>query len=318
MKRSTQVLWFAALVAIFVAFSWLDRRLSSPPDTPPSDPAPVATAKPLPPAPAPSVPAAAEPAAARPADLPSRELPPWDMPLDQAVPRLRELADAGDSWAQLELANRLHACTPAEQRQAETSDEEDRQSIEENAKNDRWTEAQRAVRTRNAQRRIDANAAVRAGCEKTPADLRAHWLDPLDRAAEAGNTAAMRGYAKLAIEQYASVNAVVADVDDAIVRRDKARAYLLEAVRRGDAESLVDLAEAYSAKPATALRLFAADPLQSYLYAYAGSLTHGLAPVQYGNLEAVMDESAKSLDARRLADAQARGRRIYEQCCVGK
>ncbi|MBO9661326.1 hypothetical protein [Dokdonella sp.] len=314
MKRSTQLLWFAALVAIFIVFYWLDRhRTSSPDEAPRSDPAPVATEEPAVTDPSLATPAAAEPLAVKPADAPYSELPRWDAPLDQAAPRLRELGDAGDTWALLELANRLHACTPAEQRRSAASDEQDRRSIEEDAKDERWTEAQRTNRRRNAQWRIDRNAAVRAGCEKTDADLRANWLDPLDRAAQAGNTAAMRQYAKSAIEPYDAVNA-----DDAIARRDKARAYLLEAVRRGDAGSLADLAQAYSADAADAPRLYPPDPVQSYLYAYAGSLARGLTPVLYGNLDAIMAESAKSLDARQLAEAQTRGRRTYEQCCSAR
>lgn len=319
MKRSTQVLWFAALVAIFVAFRWLDGRQSASPQTPRADPAPVAAVKPAapshvpPPAPAPTEPVTTIATSAQ-----QQELPRLDVPLDQAVPRLRELADAGNVDAQFQLTVRLYVCTPVAQRQSEASDERDRKTMAEDANDERWTEAQRATRRRVQQQRLDLNAAERAGCEKIAADLRANWLDPLERAARSGSTAAMRLYAKWAIEQYDSVNAVVADVDNAILRRDKARAYLLEAVRRGDAEGLADLARAYSDGSGREPRLFAADPFQSYLYAYAGSLSHGLAPVQYGNLEALMDESAKSLDARRLADAQARGRRLYEQCCVGK
>lgn len=319
MKRSTQLLWFGALVAVFTAFYWFDRyRPAAPDDLPLSAPAPVAPRKTPAPGPAPAAPAAAEPMTPKPADAPYRELPRWDVPLDQAVPRLRELGDAGDTWALLELATRLHACTPAEQRRAEASDEQDRQSIEEDANDPRWTDAQRASRRRNTQWRIDWNAAVRTGCEKTDADLRAHWLDPLDRAAQAGNTAAMRQYAKSAIEPYDSVSAVAADVEEAIIRRDKARAYLSEAVRRGDAEGLADLARAYSANTSITPRLFSPDPVQSYVYAYAGSLTRGLAPVLYGNLDAIMTDGAKSLDARQLADAQARGRRLYEECCSAR
>lgn len=71
----------------------------------------------------------------------------------------------------------------------------------------------------------------------------------------------------------------------------------------------------YSTSPSDKPQLLAADPARAYVYAYAGSLTTGLAPYLYGNLEEILSRSATSLDARQLADAQARGRRLFEQCC---
>lgn len=308
-----------ALVAALFAFGGFGRRHEASSeqtlrtDPPRSEPAPVVTAESIAPSPAPTpaAPARAEPGSA--ASL--QQLPRWDVPLDQAVPRLRELADAGNVDAQLELTNRLHVCTAFAQRQAEQADERDRKSTAGDEDDRRLTESSRAIRVKNAQRRIDMNGAARTACEKLPADLKASWLDSLERAAQSGNAAAMRSYAILAIEQYDSVNAIVADVDNAIAGRDKARAYLLEALRRGDAESLAELADAYSEQTSGKPQLFAADPAQSYVYAYAGSLTRGLPPIRYNNFEWILSESAKSLDAHQLADAQARGRRIYEQCC---
>ena len=73
-------------------------------------------------------------------------------------------------------------------------------------------------------------AAFRGACSKVPPDLIAHWLDPIDQAAQSGDSSAMRDYVKLAIAEYDSVAAIVAGVNTAIARRDKARAYLQRAL----------------------------------------------------------------------------------------
>jgi hypothetical protein len=154
--------------------------------------------------------------------------------------------------------------------------------------------------------RIDEYTNERKACLALPADLRTGWLGWIDRAAQAGNTAAMRGYARMAIGEYYSESDVRADLDTAIERRDKARAYLDEALRRGDAAALSDLADAYrdSAHPT----IYPVDPSKAYAYAYAATL----AGISRGNaLDRTMDETARSLDGPQLAEAEASGRRFY-------
>jgi hypothetical protein len=141
--------------------------------------------------------------------------------------------------------------------------------------------------------------------------VRAGWLGWIDRAAQSGNTAAMRGYARVATAEYYDANDVRNDLDAAIERRDKSRAYLEEALRRGDAEALRDLADAYrdSAHP----KVYPFDPAKAYAYAYAGTL----AGISRGiDLDRLMEETARSLDGLQLAEAEVSGRSIYEKCCA--
>jgi hypothetical protein len=240
-------------------------------------------------------------------------LPDWKVPLDQAITQLQALGKAGNSLALSELTYRLKVCTPHALRDALKSDERDRESIEEDVRNEHMDEALRATRISNTQRRIDANATFRGACTKVPPDLIARWLDPMDQAAQSGNTAAMRDYARLAIAEYDSVAAVVADVDTAIARRDKARAYLQRALQLGDREVLLDLADAYFEARDTTPRLYAPDAFQAYAYAYAG-LQAGT-PQRGNSLDWIVTQSAKSLDAQQLPGAQAKAAQIYEACC---
>lgn len=240
-------------------------------------------------------------------------LPNSSVPLDQAIPLLRAFADSGDADAQIELTRRLRICTKHELRASEEADQRDRERIEEDKSDEQLTDELRTARASNLRRVIDEWTNDRRACRDVPSDLLVDWLDPLERAARSGNTYAMLEYARVAIADYDSVNAIVADVDTAIARRDNARAFLLQALLSGDLRSLNDLAYAYFKGSGNAPPLFAVDPFQSYAYAYAGTLA-GVS--KRGDLDLVMSQNAESLDARQLADAQAQGRRIYERCCM--
>ena len=240
-------------------------------------------------------------------------LPDWKVPLDRAVTQLQALGVAGNPLALRELTYRLKVCTPHALREALKSDERDRESIEEDTHDERLDEALRATRISNTQRRIDTNATFRSDCSKVPPDLIAHWLDPMDQVAESGDTSAMRDYARLAIAEYDSVAAVVAGVDTAIARRDKARAYLQRALLLGDREVFLDLADAYFEARDTTPRLYAPDAFLAYTYAYAG-LQAGT-PQRGNSLDWIVAQSAQSLDAQQLAGAQAKAAQIYEVCC---
>jgi hypothetical protein len=193
------------------------------------------------------------------------------------------------------------------------SDERDRADIAEDATNETLTDAAREGRRANSQRRIDDNAARREACGRLPRDLVTHWLDPLDRAAQSGDLDAMREYARVAMADYEDAASVVADVDEAITRRDKARAYLDEALRRGDPAALIDLADAYG--ESTAAWPYVADAARSHAYAYAATLGD-LTEYDRRRVTFLLDESARTLDASALARAEADGRNIYQQCCA--
>lgn len=240
------------------------------------------------------------------------ELPDFQVPPDQAIARLRVLADAGNSEAKFQLSWRLAGCTARALRASERSDAQDRETLEYDKTIREMDDEVRAVRILNGQGRIDRHAAERAACALLPADVLENWLDPIDQVAQSGKAYALRQYAAFVVAEYDSRDAVVADVDRAILRRDKARAYLQRAVSLGDAEGLADLAEAYFDNRSSAPQLYAADSYRAYLYAYAGSFgPRG----QYRNLDWMMSQSAESLDSRQISDARKQGKRLYDTCC---
>ncbi|MBA8888929.1 hypothetical protein FHW12_003165 [Dokdonella fugitiva] len=285
--------------------------------------APSATPAPVTPAPVAPTPArSATPAAAA---TPRRSAPPavrahqWPddrTPFGDAVKQVQAWADAGDTRAAIELTSQLSTCTPYGLRATEASDESDRQYIMNDLTDDQLTKAQRETRRANTMQRINENAKRRADCAALPRDLVAHWLDPLDRAAQSGDTYAMREYARLAMAEYDGVAAVVADVDEAITRRDKARAYLDEAVRLGDTSALVALAGAY-AESAT-INLYAVDAARAHAYAYAALQAAELTAMERDRMTWLLNRSARALDASALAQAEAEGRRLYARCCSGR
>lgn len=243
----------------------------------------------------------------------SHELPDWQVPLEEAVPLLVKYADAGDISAAFELSIRLSACTEHALREARASDQRDLELMENDKHNERLTDELRTVRNKNSQFRLDQNAGSRRGCEKVPAELRAHWLDGIDRAARSGNVWAKLQYGQLAIGDYDSVAAIVANVDEVIARRDKARAYLFEALQSGDPRSLRALADSYAIGSDSTPRLFAPDASKAYAYMYAGMLA-GNYPQSF--LDWTIANGNVPLTAAQMAAAEAEGRRIYEQCCL--
>jgi hypothetical protein len=242
---------------------------------------------------------------------PVHALPPSTTPIEEAVPALREYAEAGDKDAAIELSWRLSACTPHALLGTEQREKTLRDSIGRDKTDATITDEHRGFRAQNAQRQIDDDIKLRDACRALPADFRDGWLTWIDRAAESGSTAAMRGYARVAVADYFSEKDVLADVDNAIERRNKARAYLDEAIRLGDPEALRDLANAY--RDSAKAEIYPVDPAKAYAYAYAGTL----AGISRGNdLDRIMSETAASLDGRQLATAEAEGRRIYDKCCA--
>ncbi len=139
-----------------------------------------------------------------------------------------------------------------------------------------------------------------------------HLARGIDEAARSGLTSAMRQYTAFVFEEYDSREAVVADVDRAIRRRDKARAYLQRAVSLGDADGLADLAYAYFEQSNGKPQLYAVDNYQAYRYAYAAPFgDRG----RYRQLDWVMSQNAKSMNSRQISDACKQGKGLHDACC---
>ena len=303
--------WSAALalVVAIAAVSWTMR--SAVPPVADQTPAVAPTrAAPSVAAPAPKAKTTPRVSDAAHSPAPKHALPDWRTPFGEAVQTLLEYAEAGDTDAAVELSWRLSGCTDRALSRSEESEQWLRRSRESEDKEEGFTKEQHAARMENLERQADEYASQREACRALPADLRAGWLGWIDRAAQSGNTAAMRGYARVATAEYYDANDVRNDLDAAIERRDKSRAYLDEALRRGDAEALRDLANAYrdSGHPT----IYPLDPAKAYAYAYAGTL----AGISRGNdLDRTMEETTRLLDAQQLSEAEAAGRLIYEKCC---
>jgi hypothetical protein len=306
--------WLAAfvIVAVVIAIAWTMRRANSSADrTPVATSAKHDTASHDAAAPSAEAKTSTRASQTKPLTVPAHAPLDPRMPLGEAVQTLRAWAEAGDTDAAIELSWRLSPCTEHALKVAEQSEQADRRLLEDEKKDESVTPEQHAVRIMNVQGRIGEYERQRDACSAQPADVRTSWLEWIDWAAQAGNTSAMRGYARMATGEYYDANDVRADPDTAIERRDKSRAYLDEAVRRGDAEALRDIAKAYSDSGHPTI--YPIDPAQAYAYAYAGTL----AGISRGNdLDDTMAEAARSLDGAKLAEAEASGRRIYEKCCA--
>ncbi|MEP6881694.1 MAG: hypothetical protein ABI866_06860 [Dokdonella sp.] len=134
----------------------------------------------------------------------------------------------------------------------------------------------------------------------------------IDKAARYGLTYAMRKYATCILDEYDSREDVVADVDRAILRRDKATTYLQRAVSLDDAEGPSEVAYAYFEQSDGKPQLYAVDNDQAYRYAYAASFgDRG----RYRQLDWVISQSAKSMNSRQISDARKQGNRLYDACC---
>lgn len=138
-------------------------------------------------------------------------------------------------------------------------------------------------------------------------------LEWLRRAAEAGDTGAMVGYAMYSAQD-AGVPVESDDPDaarEAQARRQRAGEYLDRAVRAGDTRALQVRADAYAngtLKPR--------DDIAAYADMYA------LARTELGRawparlVELYLQALAAPLDAAQLAQAQARGDAVWRECCA--
>ena len=147
-----------------------------------------------------------------------------------------------------------------------------------------------------------------AGSEKIIDAARAQSsLDWLQRAAEAGEVAAMTSYARytLADESEAAVDG------DAAARRARALEYLDRAIGAGDARALQLRADLYShgiVLPADALAAYAD------FHAFARTDLGRQWPPRL--VELYLQALAQPLDAAQLAEARRRGDALWRACCA--
>lgn len=132
-------------------------------------------------------------------------------------------------------------------------------------------------------------------------------LDWLQRAAEAGEVAAMTSYARytLADESEAAVDGAAA------ARRARALEYLDRAIRAGDARALQLRSDLYShgiVLPADAVAAYAD------LHAFARTDLGRQWPPRL--VELYLQALAQPLDASQLAEAQRRGDALWRACCA--
>jgi TPR repeat protein len=138
-------------------------------------------------------------------------------------------------------------------------------------------------------------------------------LEWLRRAAEAGDTGAMVGYAMYSTQD-AGVPAESNDPNaarEAPARRQRAAEYLDRAVRAGDARALQVRSDAY-----TNGTLKPRDDIAAY------ADMHALARTELGRawssrlIELYLQALAAPLDAAQLAQARARGDAVWRECCA--
>jgi hypothetical protein len=241
----------------------------------------------------------------------------WDMRVDKAIEILVPMAKAGNVAAQMALSGRLGACTAYSMRKLDERDERSRANLKEYEESSTMEESSRDMQVMNQLMHLESTAKTRAGCAEVSSELISNWLLPLENAANSGDTAAMRRYAEVSVQEYESLEAVVADPETALLRRDKSRAYLFEAIRRGDVHALYDVAFGYAERAELRVSLFSSDTYRFYVYAYARLLSTAPfeIPMHERTLRWLSSEAAATFDAETLARAEAEGRKIFAACC---
>lgn len=147
-----------------------------------------------------------------------------------------------------------------------------------------------------------------AGSENLIGDARARAsLAWLQRAAEAGEVAAMAPYARqVLVEQTGEP-----DDDAAVARRARALGYLDRAIGAGDAQALLLRSHLYDQGI-----VVSADAVAAYADLYAFSRTDAGRQWPPRLVELYLQALAKPLDAARLAEARHRGDALWQACCA--
>ncbi|MBN8738340.1 MAG: sel1 repeat family protein [Xanthomonadaceae bacterium] len=134
----------------------------------------------------------------------------------------------------------------------------------------------------------------------------------LERAADAGSVEAMLDYSRYAFAGYGGTDQMLADADEVARRKEKARAYLRESLRRGDARALLLLGDAYASGPLEKI-----DPLQAY--AYASAFFQSPAGQEWSPRlrELYLQALAQQLDAQQLIQARENAAQISRDFQAG-
>lgn len=134
----------------------------------------------------------------------------------------------------------------------------------------------------------------------------------LERAAEAGQVQAMLDYAQHAFADYGSTADMLQDADEVKRRKEKARAFLRQALRRGEARALMLQADAYAAGPLEDI-----DPLAAYAHMSAFFESPAAQDWPPRLRELYLQTVAQRLDAAQVEQVRARGRQLYQDFRAG-
>jgi hypothetical protein len=270
------------------------------------------------PPPAAAAPAIAKAASATAPGAPQgAPLPGPDAPLDAAIVALRPLAEQGRTDAMRELGSRLLACRTAHR----GSDEDIRRyEIERMLRlESQLLHGERFVNETDATAStIEQAIRIRDQCSHIDELESAHWLDWIQRAADAGDTWAMLSYAQTALADADVQAPLPVDEDEAERRRDRAEDYLQRALQNGNCNALLDLESHY----AQGLQGEVPDAASAYAYAYArwrweGENDPGRTAQADTGWSDYLATQAQGLDAVQLEAARRQGDGIYTRYCKG-
>jgi len=303
MTRRSRYGWGVAVVAVCVAAGLLIHQESSrapaaradgTPTPPSSARSPVATLPPAPPVP-PTSPANA-PTGHR-ADLEQR-------------------AAAGDADAAAELGGLFVLCRHYQARSAEELEDDVISGMADGEEPPRiaGTPASPELVTlivQQSQSELDRRCSgIDAGKLRWEDAARAPAL--LERAADAGRVQAMLDYARYAFADYGDTEQLLADADEVIRRKEKARAFLRQALRRGEAQALLLLGDAYASGPLEKI-----DPARAYAYMSAFFESPAAQDWPPRLREGYLQALAQRLDTTQIARARADGEQIYRDFQAG-
>lgn len=202
--------------------------------------------------------------------------PPFPVRVEAALRR----AEAGDVDAAAELGRLLAQCASVlldpEARKIAADWQDELAHIEELRRSDPKA-AENALFNRRQDHERDTSH--HAECIAVGLPLLADYHVWLERAARGGSIDAMRRYAESAFDDFADQNAMLADLDEVIRRRDLARTFLRQAFERGDVASIAMLASSHDWDPWAGQRaytdtggLLPPDRLQAQTYWYLDAL----------------------------------------------
>lgn len=202
--------------------------------------------------------------------------PPFPARVDAALRR----AEKGDAEAAAELGALLSQCTGVlldpEGRKIAAEWQSELAQVEELRRSDPEAADQMLF---NRGQDHERNAAHHAECIAVGLPLLADYHVWLERGARGGSVDAMRGYAMNAFDDFADQNAMLADLDEVLRRRDLARAFLRQAFEHGDVQSISMLAGSHDWEPWTGQRVYSdqggllpPDRLQAQTYWYLDAL----------------------------------------------